>query len=65
MIPERNSLAKLIAEVIERMPRSDCEAVALRIIGSLDQAGLEIRRKAGAVVIVGFEDGPQSWRARG
>jgi hypothetical protein len=55
MIPERATLAKLIADVIDRMPRSDPEAVALRIIGSLDQAGYEIRRKAGLTQIVGFE----------
>ena len=45
-------LAKLIGDVIERMPRSDPEALALRI--SLDQAGYEIRRKAAAIPIIDF-----------
>jgi hypothetical protein len=49
------AFAKLIADIIERMPRSDPEAVALRIIGSLDQAGYEIRPKTAPPRIIGFE----------
>ena len=55
MVPDRAVLAELIAKIIERMPRSDPEAVALRIIGRLDQAGYEIRPKAAPPQIIGFE----------
>ena len=55
MAPERTTLAKLIAQVIERMPRADPEAIALRIIGTLDQAGYEIRQRAAGPQIIGFE----------
>ena len=50
-----DGLVMLIAEVIDRMPRGDPEAVALRIIGSLAQAGFEIRQKPDVVRIIGFE----------
>ena len=46
MAPERTTLAKLIAQVLERMPPDNPEAIALRIIGTLDQAGYEIRQRA-------------------
>jgi hypothetical protein len=54
MLLEQADLASLITDVIERMPRIDSEAVALRILGTLDRAGYEIRRKADDPQIVGF-----------
>ena len=51
----RAAVVKLIADIVDRMPRSDAEAVALRIVGSLDQAGYEIRPKAGYAQIIGFD----------
>jgi len=52
---DRAAIVKLIADIVDRMPRSDPEAVALRIIGSLDQAGYEIRSNACLIQIIGFE----------
>jgi len=54
MLLEQADLAALITDVIERMPRIDSEAVALRILGTLHKAGYEIRRKADDPQIVGF-----------
>jgi hypothetical protein len=53
---ERAAIVKLIVDVIIRMPRGDAEAIALRVLGSLDQAGYEIRQKPEAVLIIGFRN---------
>lgn len=52
---ELAALAMLIAGVIDRMPRNDAEAIAVRIIGSLGQAGYEVRRRPEPIRTIWFE----------